>query len=60
MHHAVCTPGIRGQRATRSSDKLERQVLIKNSRATAEEFESTAGRNGGRKCNVNTLCACAL
>lgn len=38
----VCTPGIRGQRATRSSDKLGRQVLIKNSRATAEEFKSIA------------------
>lgn len=60
MHHAVCTPGIRGQRATRSSDKLERQVLIKNSRATAEEFESTAGVTADVNATVNALGAFVL
>lgn len=47
---------FRGQRATRSSDKLGRQVFIKNSRATAEEFKSTAEVTKRRRCIINVLC----
>jgi len=60
MHQVdpVCMSGVRGQRATGSSDKLGRQVLIKNSRATAEEFKSTANSHGDSKYIVNVPCQC--
>lgn len=62
MHQVdpVCMSGVRGQRATGSSDKLGRQVLIKNSRATAEEFKSTANSHGDSKCIVNASCALSM